>query len=244
MRSRIALIIISLLALMLNAPPRVQGWKYANEALTPLAGIAAVSNGMPVPPPQPCADLNTDGSVECLSLHHGQVSIQTPSAAVVWQSPPEWRVQQAGLTDLNRDGTPEAALLVWRRFSPWPIDRYLPHGGRIAGFHDQEGLSCHLILIGWNGKRYGELWAGSALARPLRAFHAADLDSDGQQELVVLEGEYKDPALLPARTLAVWEWNGFGFSLLARHAGRFHHLAILPGAAGAVILVGQALILQ
>lgn len=244
MRSRIILITVSLLALMLNAPPRLQVWEYADEALTQLAGIAAIPSGAPASPAKPCADLNADGNVECLTLHNGQADIQTSSAAFLWQSPPEWRVQQAALTDLNRDDTPEAALLVWRPFSPWPIDRYLPHGGRIAGFHDRQGSSCHLILIGWNGKRYGELWAGSALARPLRAFHAADLDGDGRQELVVLEGEYKDPAHLPARTLAVWEWNGFGLSLLARQTGRFHHLDIVPGAAGAVILTGQTLILQ
>ena len=99
---------------------------------------------------------------------------------------------QAQISDLNRDGGPEATLLVWRPFQPWPVDQWLPHGGRIESFHDDQGNSCHIILIGWRGSAYGELWAGSALAGPVRSFAAADLNGDGSQELLTLEGSYAE----------------------------------------------------
>ena len=135
------------------------------------------------------------------------------------------------MADLNRDGREELALLVWRPFKPWPIENILPHGGRISGNQNAEGYSCHLVLIGWRGGAWRELWAGSALARPLAAIEPADVDGDGFAELAVLEGNYSDTAGSPASSLAVWSWNGFGFDLLARQNGSFHQLRVItePG---------------
>jgi hypothetical protein len=129
-----------------------------------------------------------------------------------WQSPSAWRVDQARMTDLNRDGIPEVTLLIWRPFRPWPVDAWLPHGGRIENFHDAGGMSCHIILIGWKQASFRELWAGSAMANPVKSFTVADLEGNGRQYLITLEAEYDDPAFDPARRLKVWEWNGFGFT--------------------------------
>ena len=110
--------------------------------------------------------------------------------------------------------SPEATLLVWRPFKPWPVDTWLPHGGRISSFHDANGLSCHMILIGWKQDAFREVWAGSAMADPVDSFVAADLTGNGKQYLVTLEGKYDDVASAPARRLKVWEWNGFGFTVV------------------------------
>jgi len=137
---------------------------------------------------------------------------------------------QADITDLNRDGKPEITMLIWRPFTPWPIDRYLPHKGRIQSFQNAKGQSCHLILIGWQGAKYRELWAGSALVSHLRTFAAGDIDADGLQELVVLESDYNDLVVEPVHILSVWELNGFGFTRFAGVEGSFHRLAILTSA--------------
>jgi hypothetical protein len=133
-----------------------------------------------------------------------------------WQSPASWTVQQAAWTDLNHDGVPEVTLQVKRPFAPWPVDRVLPYGGYIKSHQDPEGFSSHIILIGWKQDHWGELWAGSALARPVRSFQACDVDQDGRQELVVLEGSYTDRDPQSAADLAVWKWNSFGFDLVSR----------------------------
>ncbi len=77
-------------------------------------------------------------------------------------------------------------------------------------------MSSHIILIGWKKDHWGELWAGSALARPVRSFFAVDLNNDGIQELITREGRYQDTDPSHASTLAVWRWNGFGFDLVSR----------------------------
>jgi hypothetical protein len=69
-------------------------------------------------------------------------------------------------------------------------------------------------LIGGKQGAFREIWAGSALADPVNRFAAVDLMGNGQQYLVTLEGQYDDPSSAPARRLKVWEWNGFGFTLV------------------------------
>jgi len=149
-----------------------------------------------------------------LDWDDGNVAIVSPQGR--WQNPSGWSVQQAQWTDLNHDGQSEVTLLVQRPFAPWPVDKILPSGGRIQAHQDAAGQSSHIILIGWKKDHWGELWAGSALARPVRSFEAADLDQDGDQELLVREGDYQDTDATSASTLAVWKWNGFGFDLITR----------------------------
>jgi hypothetical protein len=170
-------------------------------------------------------DLNGDGKIECIVLNNETVDITDCEKMTLWQNPAEWHVKQAFISDLNHDGKPEVTLLVWRPFQAWPIDRFLPSGGRINTFHDRQDQSCHLILIGWDGHGYNELWAGSALIRPVSQLKAADLNGDGWQELVALEGEYNGNQ--SGGTLTVWNWHGFGFVLLAEVKREFTQLKVM-----------------
>ena len=207
-RSRRVVLILGLAALTLVTPAPIRAWRLDHASLVriqlpfvlrPVAGDSS-------------ADLDGDDIPEELTLVDGRAAIWT-GARSRWQSPQAWRVEQARITDLNRDGIPEVTLLVWRPFKPWPVDTWLPHGGRIEDFHDSGGMSCHIILIGWKQGAYRELWAGSAMANPVKSLTAAALSGNGQY-LVTLEGDYDDPRLVPARRLKVWEWNGFGFTVV------------------------------
>ena len=182
------------------------------------------------------ADFDGDGRPETLQLAAGRAALLSDGRPV-WQSPSEWQVIQAEITDLNHDGAPEATLLVWRPFQPWPVDRWLPSGGRIADFHDAAGYSCHLILIGWVHGGYQEVWAGSAMAEPVRAFAAADLNGDGRQDLVTLEGNYRDARSSPAHAIKVWEWNSFGFTVVSKVEGTFEKLALVPAGNGRILIL-------
>ena len=203
------LLLFTLAALTLITPVPIHAWQWEELRLRRVP-VPSVLHALKT---ETSTDLDSDGIPEMLMLTDGRVAIRTGSETR-WQSPPEWRVVQAQIADLNRDGQLEAALLVWRPFKPWPVDAWLPNGGRISGFHDSSGESCHIILIGWKWDAFRELWAGSALAEPVKEFAAVSLAGSGGQYLVTLEGEYDDPPSAPARRLKVWEWNGFGFTVV------------------------------
>ena len=216
------LLLVSLMALSGVSPVPLRAWRYdiqgfSRESMPRQAAALA---------PLTAGDLDEDGVQEEISIQDGRAEIHTASG-LAWRSPEGWLVKQAILADLNRDGRLEAVLLVWRDFRPWPVDQFMPKGGRIAAFHDPQGQSCHLILIGRKKNGYGELWAGSALAEPLLKIAAVDLKEDGEQELVTLESDYQDPPSSPARAFSAWEWNGFGFSLLARTNGQFRRMQVM-----------------
>jgi hypothetical protein len=86
-------------------------------------------------------------------------------------------------------------------------------------------MSCHVILIGWARDGYNELWAGSALIRPVEQLHTVDLDGDGWQELAALEGNYDSSQ--SGGDLTVWKWNGFGFTLADEVKHNFNQIQII-----------------
>ena len=232
LRKFISLAVLALGMLLQTSPASLHALSLEPAGL---ARAALPAGGLPATPPAQ-ADFDRDGLSERLALVGGRLTILSNGTSA-WQSPEGWTVVQAQITDLNRDGRPEAALLVWRPFRSWPVDQWLPHGGRIDSFRDKSGNSCHIILIGWRGRAYGELWAGSALADPVRSFAAADLNGDGSQELLTLEGRYADAKSAAARALKVWEWNGFGFSVVSGIEGTFHALALIQADAGRILVL-------
>jgi hypothetical protein len=227
MRKFINLVVLVLGMLLQTSPVPVRALELGPAGLAPLALPAGSISIQPVGH----ADFNRDGSPESLLLAGGRLTILSRGRSV-WQSPAAWTVVQAGISDLNHDGKPEATLLVWRPFRPWPVDQWLPYGGRIAGFHNAEGNSCQIILIGWRGTEYGELWAGSAMAEPVRSFAVADLNADNVQELVTLDSRYTDPPTAPAHALKVWQWNGFGFTVVSTMEGTFYKMALVQARDG------------
>jgi hypothetical protein len=203
------LLLLAIAALGLVSPAYMQAWGLDDLGLQRIP----IPSDLHLVASPTSADIDGDGIPEMLALTNGRLTIRTGNQ-MRWQSPPAWQVAEARITDLNHDGLSEVTLLVWRPFKPWPVDAWLPNGGRIKSFHDSSGMSCHIILIGWKQEAFRELWAGSAMADPVKRFTTADLTGNGQQVLVTLEGAYDDPPSAPARRLKVWEWNGFGFTVV------------------------------
>ena len=226
------LLVIAALALVTPAP--IHAWELKETGLERVSTPSALYSI----PAQTSADFNQDGITETLTLNEGRATIQTRDQ-IRWRSPEAWQVRQALIADLNRDNLPEAVLLVWRPFKPWPVDAWLPVGGRIDSFHDSKGMSCHIILIGWHRDSFRERWAGSALAEPVERFVVADLAGNGQQYLVTLEGKYDDPPSAPSRNLKVWEWNGFGFTVVYAMPGSFSLMATTQTQDGRVLILSD-----
>jgi hypothetical protein len=237
MALRLKLLLVSLSALSLLSPIPVQAWQMVD-------GRWAVVNpgdslvGAYSSPQTRVADLNGDGQPEEIRLQDHRASIWRGDAPL-WESPPDWQVEQAIVGDLTRDNTVEVVLLVWRPFFPWPIDRYIPNPGRIQDFQNAAGFSCHVILIGWEQGRFRERWAGSALARPLLDMAEADLNADGWPDLAAVETSYQSAVLPAARSISAWQWNGFGFSLIDRHPIDFSHHTFVYTNSGSLLILGS-----
>lgn len=172
-------------------------------------------------------DLTGDGLVERVVLARRQVVIygqathidpDAGQAPELWRSPPEWRVVDIALGDPNHDGRGELLLAFWKQ--------------------DEEGsLRSHPFIIGHRQGIYRTLWGGSAVVNPLLEVELADLDGDLAQELVVLEEGQSDRE----RTVAVWRWNGWGFSLVWRsQPGAYRELGIVPAQEGQPTLISVA----
>lgn len=210
MRMKLKLLNLSLIGVILLPLSTLTFWHVDNQSLQIAKDSLDPRTAIQVDPLMK-ADLNQDGREECLQTVAGFASIRDCAGKILWQSPSTWQVREAQITDLNRDGEPEVTLLVWRPFKPWPIEQNDPSGSRIKDFHDSTNQSCHVILIHWSHGTFRELWAGSALVRPVSQLTVGDVDGDGWQELVALEGYYDSPFL--GGSLTVWRWRGFGFVL-------------------------------
>ncbi len=124
-------LLLSIAALTLVSPVPIHAWQLVDSELKVVPMSAELQPIAPVM----SVDFDGDGQPETLTLAEGRAAIHSADQ-IRWQSPPAWQVQQALIADLNYDGLPEVVLLVRRPFKPWPVDKWLPTGGRIRDFHD------------------------------------------------------------------------------------------------------------
>lgn len=160
-------------------------------------------------------DLTGDGDPETVRLEGGRLSL-AGGGGPDWSSPPEWQVIDLAGGDPNHDGRQELVLGLRKP--------------------DRLGIVLtHPFVLGYRQGEYRLLWGGSAASEPILEIELADVDGEGKQELVVLE---EHPAVEAGRTVSVWRWNGWGFSLVWRsEAGRFSNLRMVAREKQDIILV-------
>ncbi|HHT47038.1 MAG TPA: hypothetical protein GX004_07100 [Firmicutes bacterium] len=146
-------------------------------------------------------DLDGNGIREKYVLRNGRVTVKDGSR-IIWQSEDDWWVDYFFVGDANNDGVLELNLLVWKEGSFGP---YRPF------WIEEEDLSVknHLFIFKLEKETFKPVWQSSNLDRPNYCAALIDINSDGENELVVLEGSYTDPK----RTeVTLWKWNGWGFT--------------------------------
>ncbi len=166
------------------------------------------------------ADLTGDGATEHVRRVREQVVVYSDGAEV-WQSPSTWRVADVALGDPNRDGRSEMLLALWKP----GLD-----GLEAPSAEKEEMLRSRPFIVGYRGGIYRTLWGGSAVEHPIHEVELGDVTGDGEQELVVLDGESGHEC-----TISVWRWHGWGFSLVWRsEPGPFQDLRL--GDDGAIVV--------
>ena len=184
-----------------------------------IASITLLPNSSP-PSPWQIYTLHDNTFTPLLPISQSPLPLVSPSPCPPASLPPSWQITAAALADVTHDGITECVLLAWRPWRDWPIQQWLPVPSPIAGFHDAAGNSCHLILLDPHQPDGREIWAGSALPAPLLAMAVGDVDRDGRNEIVTLEGVYAVGRDGPATHVNVWRWNDFGFTLEHRSPAR------------------------
>ncbi|MBN1266717.1 MAG: hypothetical protein JXA25_14570 [Anaerolineales bacterium] len=210
---------ICLAGLMLIQPGNVNAYAWSGDGLRryDVYAAAAENSGTGF------IDLNSDGVEERILLDGDCVNL-VQGLENLWKNPADWEIIGALVSDMNQDSRDELVLLVRRPYEPLPIESYIPNPGPSSTFQDKDGYTYHIVLIGYEKDSFREVWAGSALARPLESILASDLNMDGWDELIGLEQDPTSERDGP-QTVSVWRWQGFNFTLLERKRFRFLQLA-------------------
>ena len=124
---------------------------------------------------------------------------ETEDSAVGWTTATYgWRAFRVLAGDPNRDGRQELLVLLWKP--------------------DRRGvLAVHPYLIGYRGGAYKVIWGGSPRPTMIRDVALSDLDGDGFDELVYLEGGASEADA--GSEIGVYQWGGWVFSEVARVRG-------------------------
>jgi hypothetical protein len=170
--------------------------------IKPLAGLA--NNNLPVQ----------------YELKKGQLTIKD-NGKTLWQTPLEWWVDRYVVADSDSDGKLNINLSVWKQGN---FGSHLPFWIQ----ENDQSIKNHFFVFEFKNNQPKPTWQSSNLEHPNCEFAFADLDNDGRDELVVIEGEYREDLQCIGNYLAVWKWNGWGFSNEWRSAeGNYKNLTVL-----------------
>lgn len=150
------------------------------------------------------ADLDNNSISENYILENGRLTI-SENLKIVWQSPGEWWVDNFILADSNNDGIADINLSLWKA----------GNFGSSKPFWVKENdmsVKNHFFVLDFINGTVKQVWGSSNLAEPNCEFQIADVDNDGKNELIVIEGDYSQKPKCSGNYVAAWKWNDWGFS--------------------------------
>ena len=150
------------------------------------------------------ADLDQDLMIETYDLKNGQLTL-AENQAIIWQSPADWWVDNFILADSNNDGIIDINLSLWKSGD---------FGTSKPFWVEENDMSVknHFFVLDFIDNSVNQVWGSSNLSQPNCEFKITDIDNDGKNDLIVLEGAYSQSPKCEGNYVAVWKWNGWGFS--------------------------------
>ncbi|PKM91305.1 hypothetical protein CVU82_01760 [Candidatus Falkowbacteria bacterium HGW-Falkowbacteria-1] len=151
------------------------------------------------------ADLDNDSVLEKYILENGVIKV-FEMGNFIWQSPVDWWVDDFALVDSDNSGNLNLNLSLWKE----------GNFGSSKPFWIKENdmsIKNHFFIYEFSvDKEFKQVWSSSNLAVPNCEFKIGDVDMDGKNDLIVIEGSYLDDFSCKGNYVAVWKWNSWGFS--------------------------------
>ena len=150
------------------------------------------------------SDLDNDLISENYNLENGRLTI-AEDKKIVWQSPDDWWIDDFVLADSNNDGIVDINLSLWKS----------GNFGTSKPFWVKENdmsVKNHFFVLDFIGGSIKQVWGSSNLAEPNCEFKITDVDNDGKNDLIVIEGDYSQEPKCNGNYVAVWKWDDWGFS--------------------------------
>jgi hypothetical protein len=150
------------------------------------------------------ADLDGNSLSETYTLNKGVVDVRVRNK-LIWQSDSAWRVTDFSLADVTNDGTSDLSLSVWKAGN---------FGSSKPFWIEENDMSVknHFFVFDLVNGEMRAIWQSSNLEAPNCSFEVRDINVDGQNELLTVEGDYADAPNCIPRAKGVWKWNGWGFA--------------------------------
>lgn len=175
-------------------------------------------------------DANENGIKEEYALSMGKLIVKE-GEKFLWESPGDWWIDDFEVADITGNGRKELNLSVWKSGSfgsskPFWVEK------------DDPSVRNHFFVHEVNEDNVRQIWGSSNLPLMNHRFKIADIDNDGINDLVVIERNYPDVGSDEERFVAVWKWNGWGFTNEWRsEAQRFSCLEIVKNQGKNIVLV-------
>jgi poly-gamma-glutamate synthesis protein (capsule biosynthesis protein) len=150
-------------------------------------------------------DLDDDSVLENYKLENGRLTI-SENNQVIWQSKEEWWIDDFVLADSTNDGIKDINLSVWKAGDYGPSKPFWVD-------ENDPSVKNHFFIFDLINGEIKSVWQSSNLDAPNCKFDFSDLNHDGKNELIVIEGSYSvDNIECNGEYAAVWQWNGWGFT--------------------------------
>jgi len=150
-------------------------------------------------------DLDNDSIFENYNLENGKLII-TENKKTIWQSPSNWWIDDFVIADSNNDGVLDINLSLWKAGNFGSSKPFW-----IA--ENEMSVKNHFFVLDFVDNKVKQIWCSSNLSNPNCEFKIADINNDGKNELIVIEGDYSQRPKYKCNGnyVAIWKWNNWGF---------------------------------
>ncbi len=165
------------------------------------------------------ADIDGDGKIERAFIEKNRAYLKK-EGKIIWQSDAEFKAENIVLADMDNDGKIDILLSLWK------IGKYGPD---LPFWLDKntDDWSNHFFIYKWQENKIKLFWGSSTLDAPIKEMAIQDINNDGKNELIVLEGNYDNSNNHYADYLTIWHWNEWSlFNDFRSEKGKYFDLTI------------------